>query len=107
MHHQLSAQLSEWSGSIPGQKQRDHQEISGSSQLELLEDFILKRCHRLVGAKQRGHGQEVFGVGTVLCLPVLEHPIEGIELAGSRAGSQPQLFTASAKARARSRKANF
>ena len=73
----------------------------------MLQQFVLACGHRLMGSEQRRDGEEVLGVGTVLRLPVLEHPVEGIELARPRTRAQPQLVAISTRRRAWSRRANF
>src|SRR5207237_7602119 len=86
---------------------RDHQRTACTREVELLQLLVLAGRHRLMRAEQRRDREEVLGVGTVLRLPVLEHPVEGIELARPRTRAQPQLVAISTMRRAWSRRANF
>src|SRR6266851_3679946 len=108
MHHEVAAQVAEGPGIVPGQEQRGQQQVAVPGELESLQDLVPTPGDGLIGAEQCRRGQEVLGIGTVPRLPVLEHPVEGIELARSRARSQfAQFFGASTSLRAWSRSANF
>src|SRR5207245_10663308 len=69
--------------------------------------LVLAGARPLMRAEERRGSEDVLGVGTVLPLPVLEHPVEGIELARPCTRAQPQRVAISTRRRAWSRRANF